>query len=455
MKRHWGRWGGVVVLCMAGAVQADVVTDWNSDWQLAVKATGGGPGPVARAGAMLHAAIYDAVNSIDRTHEAYLFQASPNPTASKEAAVNAAALRVLTHLYPSRESVFTTNFNLRQGTIANGADKAAGVAIGFAAADAIIAARTNDGSNNTDPYVGSSGPGQWVPTEMGPAGNAWGPFWHQVTPFVINSNDQFRPPPPPALTGGAYEAAFRDVKQKGALVNSTRTVEETQIAAFWANDADGTWKPPGQLNHLTHVVSQNQNLSLEENARLFALINLAMADAGIVAWDAKFATDTDLWRPVTGIQQGESDGNPDTVPDPDWQPFALEVFGFTPPFPAYTSGHATFAAAHAAVMEEFFGTDNISFTIESGDPGFDLIMGPNGPFTRTFDSFSQAALENGRSRIFLGVHWQFDADFGYSSGTDLGQFIFANALAPVPEPATAAMMLGMATMLLMRRPRTI
>jgi hypothetical protein len=444
----------VVLLCAGTTTQADLVIDWNNIWMDAVKDTGGGPGPIARAGAMFHGSIYDAVNSISDGHKPYLGDFTSDTAASKEAAVTTAAERMLSHLYPTLSPTFTAARDAKLALIADGSSKTAGISVGQAAADAMIAARAGDGADADAmaSYTNGTGPGHWQLTEPIPA---WGPIWYQVTPFVISSHDQFRPAAPPALDSAAYAAAFNDVKEKGALVGSTRTAEETAIAAFWANDVDGSYKPPGHLNRITQIASQQQGLSMEQNARLFAMLNLALADASIVAWDAKYATDLDFWRPVTGIRNADEDDpttlmidedNPATITDATWTPFTDVVNGFTPPFPAYTSGHATFGAAHAAVMRNFFGTDNMLLSIDTDDPYYNTILGLG---DRTFSSFTQMALENGRSRIYLGVHWQFDADFAFTSGTQLGDYVFANILG-VPEPSMCAL-LTLAGLTLIRR----
>lgn len=427
--------------------KADALIDWNNIWLQAVRDTGGGPGPIARAGAMVHGAVYDAVNSITDGYAPYLGDFTAVATAHREAAVSAAAERVLSSLYPALSPAFIAARDAKLAAIANSSDKTAGIAAGIASADAMIAARAGDGASADAMagYTSGTGPGHWVMTDATPA---WGPIWYQVKPFVINTHDQFRPPALPALDSAAYAAAFNDVKQKGADSGSTRTADQTAIAAFWANDLDGTYKPLGQLNRITQIASQQQGLSLEQNARLFALINLAMADASIVAWDAKYATNLDFWRPVTGIQNaneddpmtGADEDNLATVTDAMWQPFTQSVNGFTPPFPSYISGHGTFSAAHAAVMRDFFGTDSMTLTIDSEDPYYNMILGLG---SRTYSSFTDMALENGRSRVYLGVHWQFDADFAYSAGSALGDFVFASAL--VPEPGSIALLaLGMA-----------
>lgn len=234
------------------------------------------------------------------------------------------------------------------------------------------------------------------------------------------------------LASHEYAAQLNEVKRLGSHDSTERTTEETEIGFFWANDLDGTSKPPGQLYVMTSIVAEQRHLSLEENARLFALVAIAMGDAAVVAWDAKYDTGIDLWRPDSAIREANSDGNPNTSANPAWQPLSRRAptdggVPFTPPFPAYISGHATFGAAHAAAMRVFFGTDNITFTLTTEDPNAVGI-------TRTFNSFTAAALENARSRIYLGVHFQWDGDNGFLSGTKLGEYVANKFFKPVSAP---------------------
>jgi membrane-associated phospholipid phosphatase len=373
--------------------------------------------------------MYDAINSIERTHEPYFMFEDASPDASQEAAVAMAAYHTLAALYDDRDLValFSTTLMDQLDVIPDGPEKAEGMAIGLACANGTLGLRADDGSDNDAPYVPGSNYGDWVPTAPDFSGPA-SPNWPLVTPWTMISADQFRPLGPAGYTSMTallrsreYAAVYNDVKKLGSVGSRHRTPEQTLIARFWANDRDGTYKPPGHLNVITQVVAAQQGNTLFENARLFALLNLALADAGIVAWDAKYSTSIDLWRPITGIRQGAHDHNPRTVPSPHWTPLSHDpaVNGFTPPFPAWVSGHATFAATHAAVLREFYGTDNITFTVGSDDT-------PD--VERNYASLTQAALENGRSRVYLGVHWQFDADDGFAAGSALGEFVVDNYL---------------------------
>jgi membrane-associated phospholipid phosphatase len=280
-------------------------------------------------------------------------------------------------------------------------------------AQEVLALRRHDGADQVVPSTIGTEPGEWQPTPPAYQQQPALPQWPQVTPFTMTSGSQFRPPAPPPLTSAEYTASFNEVKALGAKDSAVRTEDQTQIALFWIN-GPGTATPPGHWNEVAQVVAESQGNSLVENARLFALLNLAVADAGIVSWDAKYAYD--LWRPVTAIRAADLDGNADTVADPDWTPFIV-----TPPFPAYTSGHSTFSAAAAAALADFFGRDDIAFTLRSETPD---------ATDRSFASFADAAWESGVSRIYGGIHWNFDNVQGLATGEALGHFVVAHYLRP-------------------------
>jgi membrane-associated phospholipid phosphatase len=431
----------VVVVTAASPVAADVVTDWNSIWMDCVRATGGSPCPVTRTGAMMHAAIYDAVNSISRTHEPYLgFLAVPTGT-SQEAAAAQAAHDVLAEVFPARRAVLDAALLGSLEAILDARAKRNGVLLGVAAARAVIEARRDDGSDPAASYAVHSGPGAWRPTppDYTPA---LSPNWGRVKPWTTIRADQFRPrfmrgltEMGAILTDPEYTRAFQQVKELGALASPKRTEYETQTAFFWANDVNDTYKPPGHLNHIAQVLARQQRLGLSETARLFALLNIGLADAAIVAWDCKFEAGMDLWRPIAAIHEAATDGNPDTEADPTWEPLAP----FTPAFPAYISGHATFAATAAAVFTHFFGTDRLRHTISTDDPRYTGAA-------RTYDSFLEEARENAQSRIYLGVHWQFDTDDGLLAGTALGNYVSGSILRPQTTSPRVAHRLQIAPM---------
>jgi len=413
---------------------ADAITHWNDVLLEVVRQVGGPPGPIARGGAMMHAAMYDAVNSIaPSTHEPYVVSVPASPTASIEAALAHAAHDTLAASFPTTTVPLATRLSDVITALPATADVAGGEAVGKATAAAMIADRFGDGADDKTPYVSGTQPGDWRPTGNPPAPAAT-PNWPSVKPFCMSYGQSFRPPQPGGyaykadmLKSSEYAAQVNEVKKLGSATSATRTPEQTEIAFFWANDLDKTYKPPGQLFEITKIVSDQKGLTLVQNARLFALVALGMADAGIVAWDAKYDTNLDLWRPESAIQLATTDGNPATAGDPNWKPLSKNPANgksFSPPFPAYVSGHATFGAVHAAIMRLYFGTDNVTFTATTEDPNL-----PAG-VERTFNSFTEAARENGRSRVYLGVHFQWDGDHGFISGTALGEYVHANVLKP-------------------------
>ncbi|HEX8158878.1 MAG TPA: beta-propeller fold lactonase family protein [Solirubrobacteraceae bacterium] len=411
---------------------ADAITHWNDVLLEVIRQVGGFPGPVARGGAMMHGAIYDAVNSIaPSTHAPYIVSIPAAPTASIDAAVAHAAHDTLAAAFPTTTVPLDTRLADALAALPADADVAGGQAVGKAAAAAMIAMRRGDGADDNAPYVNGTQPGDWRPTSSGPAGT---PNWGNLRPFVMPFNQSFRPPrpggfvtKPEMLQSVEYAAQLNEVKRLGRFDSTSRTPEQTEIARFWANDLDGTSKPPGQLYTITKIVSEQRGLDVVQNARLFALVALAMGDGAIVAWDAKYDTSLDLWRPESAITLAFTDGNSATAQDDDWLPLSNNPASghFTPPFPAYISGHSTLGAVHATIMRRFFGSDNVTFTATSEDPNL-----PAG-VTRTFNSFTEAARENARSRIYNGVHYQWDADNGFLSGTALGEFVYANVLRPI------------------------
>jgi hypothetical protein len=295
--------------------------------------------------------------------------------------------------------------------------------VGQQVAAQIIALRANDHSDDVTPYTPGTLAGQWRPTPTAFAA-ALLPNWPTVTPWAMTSGSQFRHPDgPPALTSAEYAAALNEVKTLGRSTGSTRTQEQTDIALFWADGAN-TSTPPGHWNRIAQSVATAQGNTISENARMFALLNLAEADAAIVSWDNKYQTN--LWRPVTAIQLADQDSNAATEADPNWMPLIS-----TPPFPTYTSGHSTFSGAAAEILKQFYGTDSINFTTSA--------EGAPGVADRSFTSFSQASAEAAISRLYGGIHYRFDNEDGLENGIALGQFVFANALQPIPEPSTCVL----------------
>jgi hypothetical protein len=418
------------------AAPDDVIFEWNQRLLQTIRVSNGipygFPGPVSRCIACLYTSVYDAVNSVNPTHDPYLHIVPCPPGTSAEAAAASAAYHSMTLSYafiPSQQQHFDALYAAQLARIPDGQPKTDGIALGQACANAIFSLREDDGSDAAKTYVPSVGPGHWVPTWPDQTAAA-SPHWPLVTPWCMSSGDQFRPEGScggftdmsTLLASPEYAAQYNEVKELGAIYSKTRTEYETQTAFFWANDRGSTYKPPGHLLDIAQILAEDHKLTLQEQARLFAMTAVGMADAGIAAWDTKYSTDIDLWRPITAVWQADTDGNPTTEADLSWLALSYDPsYGsqgsFTPPFPAWVSGHATFGAVTAAVWKHYFGTDNVTFTITSDDaPGV----------WRTYNTFTDAALENGRSRVFFGVHYQWDADGGYEIGTALGDFIGEN-----------------------------
>jgi hypothetical protein len=392
--------------------QADMVTDWSVIATTTAALPVQGPVPQTRTYAMVHAAVHDALNAIDRRYQPYALFMQGQVDASPDAAVAAAAHRVLVQaLPPAQQPFLDAAYSDSLSTIPDGASKDAGIAIGEAAAAAIIALRSSDGSNVPMPYTPGSAPGDWIPTPPGflPASV---PGWGNVTPFSLRSGAQFRLDPPKYfdLTSEEYAANYNEVKDIGDLLSSSRTVDQSAIAQFWYEASAQGW------NRITRIASAQHPLDLWENARLFALVNFALADAYITHFDSKYLYN--FWRPVTAIRAGDTDGNAATVPDPAWTSFLV-----APNIPDYPSGHSTVGAAAAMVLDRFFERDEVPFTATSGAP-FPGI-------TRSFASFSHAAAENAESRVFAGIHFRTACADGVRLGKQVGRFVFNHSLKPV------------------------
>lgn len=384
------------------------------------------PPMVARNLAMIHTAMFDAVNAMERGYQPYLKSIPlPPADASPVAAALGAAYAVSTALYddPDELSIWDATLAESLRTVVDEHAKTVGLAYGKVVGEAMLASRATDGASAPSTYMPGSDPGDWTrtyPAYLPPLL----PQWPQLTPFVVESIEAFRPIPPPALTSAEYATAVDEVMRLGELTSSIRTPEQTEIAVFWA-DGGGTATPPGHWNRIASDISVGRGFSLIENSRLFAALNLALADAGIASWDAKYAYD--LWRPIDAIREADRDGNDATRANPDWLPLLL-----TPPFPAYTSGHSTFSGAADAVLTQLLG-DNVRFSSTS-DPQNAPSQRPIAAdqiVTRSFGSIREAAEEAGMSRIYGGIHFNFDNTAGLAAGRAIGSTTVANFLQPV------------------------
>ena len=415
---------------------SDAVSAWNANAGKAAIAACISPGddPLheSRMYAMTHLAIHDALNAIDRRSRPYAFDASAKRGASPDAAVAAAARDVLVALVGQISAPFPpacaaagvasveTDYTAALAAIPDGRHKARGVEVGHAAAAAILALRAADGSDtplivNNFPQGTAAGEYRFTPGTP----FAFAPGWGDVTPFVLDHSSQFRPGPPYPVTGRKYAADLNEIKAlggDGVTTPSARTPEQTEIALFWVESS------PLQWNRIARTVSAR--LDPWAQARLFALLNMALADGYVSSFETKYHYD--YWRPVTAIRAADTDGNPRTSADPTWTPLVT-----TPPIPDYDSAHAVQGGAGATVLKRFFGTDRIAFsTCSLTLPTGGTCTDPS-PITRSYASFSAAAAENGISRILVGFHFRKAVDEGIEHGNTIGDLAVDRFLRPV------------------------
>ncbi len=394
----------------AAAGSANPIVQWNRNLLAIVRTPGAQPATIhpTRSFAIMHAAIYDAVNAIDGTHHVYLAQVQGvSPSASQEAAAASAAHEVLVALYPKLKATLDTELQQSLAQIPDGANKDQGIGLGQIVADQILALRSNDGSNATPgPFVFGNAPGDYQKTPPN-FPNPQFTTWSQVTPFALQQASQFRPGPPPDLTSSTYSDAFNEVKSLGIARSANATTDQALTGRFWNGAIQNYW------NEIAQTATLVNNLTTAQSARLFALLNLTFADGVIAFYDAKYTYT--FWRPVTAIQGADTDNNAETVADPNWLP---EV-GNTTPDPSYPGAHAVISAAGATVLSSLFGSDQFSFNVTS-----EVVAGVQ----RSFTAFSAAAQEATLSRIFAGVHFRTDLTAGEQLGGNVANFVVANFL---------------------------
>ncbi len=419
--------GLAMALAMSSVVRADAVTDWNA---IAVQTiVNAGPTHGSAVGfldnATVQVAVYDAVEAITGRFRPYHVHI-PGASGSPAAAVAKAAHDVLLSRFPpSQFPALAASLDAayhKYLTDHGLAETDAGVAVGAQAAAGIIALRANDGSfpTNPPPFTGGTALGEWRPTPSYLPGQppalspALAPWLATVTPFTLKSPSQFRPVAPPSLTSQRYAAAYNEVKALGAAdPHSTRTTEQTDLAKFWNSNFLVLW------NRALRDIATAQLLSIDDSARLFALADLAMGDAGITAWDSKFHFV--FWRPVTAIQEGEHDGNPETAGDPNWQPMIN-----TPNYPDYTSGANNVTGAITRVLALFFGSDEMDFTLHTTNATAPVQ-------TRDYHRFSDAAADVVNVRIYQGIHFRFADVQARKQGRHVAQWVFSHFLRSVDD----------------------
>jgi vanadium-dependent haloperoxidase-like protein len=401
----------MTVMIPATTVRADAVLDWNAYAAKAIVTVGGQVPPRALIRlAMVHLAIYDAVNAIEGApFEGYASVPAVDRPASEEAAAATAAYEVLVALFPAQAADLNAEYAASLQALPDGIAKVNGIAVGQLAASALLTKRANDGRDAVVTYTPGTGPGIWVPTPPAllPAQAPETPF---VQPFVLNSAAQFRPDPPFSLTSEDWARDYNEVKALGSAVGSTRTPEQTDIARFWSDN------PPLQWNRAWRALSVTKGLGLADNARYFAMLASASADALIACWDGKYYYN--FWRPVTAIRAGDTDGNPETAPDAAW--IGLIV---TPNHPEYPAAHGCFSGASTETLKYFFGTDNVAFSMESAVAG---IVKP----VRTYSHFSDALTEVLNARIYGGMHYRNSTRIGANVGKQVSRFMTGHFFRP-------------------------
>jgi hypothetical protein len=383
-----------------------VVVDWNKELVKIVNTPGAQPATVhpTRSFAILSAATYDSVVSITHSSSPYLFSVNAPSGARADAAAAEAGHDTLVALYPSMRGSADQLLASELAAIPAGTARSEGVKVGHLSAAFMLAARADDGSSATPPvFPAGTQPGEWRPA---PPAFSPGVFtqWSAVTPFVLDRSAQFRPAAPPSLTTAAYAQAINEVKSLGQNSSSARTADQTVTAKFWPGPIWTTWNEIAEKSALVH------HTDLVHTARLFALLNLSVADTTIAFYDAKYQYH--LWRPITAIREADNDGNPATTGDPNWTPLLA-----TAPDPSYPGAHSAISGAAAAVLASFYG-DHDKLSVTS-----DVLPG----VTRSFNSYSAAAAEAGLSRIYGGVHTRIDHEAGIKLGRDVAGFVLDEA----------------------------
>lgn len=463
-----------MLLLSAGVGRADVVTDWNETLNAAIIATPSkhNPGNPTRAMAMMNAAIYDIFQAVDRTHAPFKVNRHA-PGADLNAAVARAAYLVISNTYGEQQAMLDSVLDSRLGPGPYTAAQQAGIELGNYIGHHYVDAHANDGHDLPDAYTPTIAPGHWGPDPMiSPDQKGWGSDWGFVTPWAMNDiNDYDHLIGVPSFTDQEYVDAFNQVKAYGARDSAVRTADQTKIGIFWAYDRPnlpgkpGVGPPPVLFVENMIDIAETAGNTPADNARMFAMASVAQADAAIAAWHVKY--EMDYWRPITAIRANAlmDDDNPATVEDPNWAYLGAPGFDpssaaddFTPPFPAYTSGHATMGGAIFKALELFYGTND--FSVADASIGTDPVTGEyvlhsneaGGGGSRNFVRFTQTGPlgpglenspegENGMSRVYLGVHWLFDQEDGMALGNAIAQDLASHYFFAVPEPAAIALVL--------------
>jgi PAP2 superfamily len=398
----------LVALAAPGVARADTVSEWNLNATNALMVSAGQPPQLSVPHlAMVQGAVYDAVNAIHGGHDGYLLSPRAGaPFDSKEAAAATGAYRVLVHLLPTQQPVLEAQYAASLAGIPDGSPKTRGIAVGEAAAAAMIAARTDDGRFGSFRFAVGFRPGVWRPVLPGFVNdpNAW---LKDVKPFLIRSHSQFRSNGPLALTSRKYAREFTEVKALGSATSTTRTADQTLAARYWAENPPATW------SRIFRTLAAQEGLTLVENARLFAMLYLTAADTLISVWDDKAYWS--FWRPITAIQEADTDGNRQTEPDAAWLPLIA-----TPPYPEHPSGHTGLSGSIVKTLQQFFRTDKVAWSDTN-----------NAGLTRSFTRFSRAIDEIIDARVWSGIHFRTADEQGARIGRQVANWRNTHYFRPV------------------------
>jgi len=385
-------------------VHADVITDWNKTAMDVMKAVNVAGNPWTRSMALVNVSMSDAVNSVQNRYTRYTTELPIDPSASAEAAAAGAAREILMRQYPGQKAKIDAAFAETMKDIPDNPARAAGIALGEKVAAAVFAERQSDATNMPDTYRPLTTPGVWVPTTP-----PLFPQYATAKPWGMDSASQFRPAPPPALNSALYTRDYNETKEMGGAKSTKRTDAQSDAVRFWtqANLAPAWYQAAAQA-------SARKGLSVAENARLFALMSMALANCFIVDWDAKFTYN--FWRPITAIRNGDQDGNDATERDAGWQPLNA-----TPMHPEYPSQAGINAGAASGVLEAVFG---------KGPEGFVATDINDARLSRQFASFAQMDLEHKEVRIWGGIHFRNSLDVGDAMGKKIADHLVANYIKP-------------------------
>jgi len=417
--------GGALVHGVGTAVaDHDPVGHWNA---LAVRAgaTLERGTSQQRALAMVHLAIHDALNAIRPVYAPYALVRHAHANASPDAAIATAAHDVLVETVPAQRIALDAEYADALDDIPDGTPKQEGIDVGHDAARTLVALRKDDGAERADiAYIGKPGLGAWEPTPPHHL-RALLPGWASVAPFALASAGQFLPPAPPALRSAQYARDYEEVRRIGADNSSVRTPEQGAIAHFWSANVGETWNDIARqiVAARAHDGDPRNDLDAWDRARLFALLNMAMADGFVSGWNAKYHYR--FWRPVTAIHRGHLDGNPATVPDATWSSFLA-----TPEHPEYPSAHSVLSGAAVGVLACVLGSDRVPLVVTRGSAGDAM--------TRRYRGFHAMAREIAESRVYAGVHFRSANENGLGEGRRIGQWVCGGFLPPLArQPAVA------------------